>query len=173
MRVINFNPGPSGLPLPALERARDELIDFKGTGMSIMEHSHRGKDYEAVHEECIVLLRELLSIPESHGVVFMTGGAHMQFCTLPLNFMHPGKSADYVITGNWSEVAYEEASALGKPRIAANTKSEGKFTRIPRQEELALDPSAAYVHITTNNTVDGTQWLRFPETGKVPLGSWQ
>src|SRR5687767_715955 len=105
MRVINFNAGPAGLPLPALEQARDELLDFQNTGMSIMEHSHRGATYEAVHDETIALLTELLAIPDSHTVLFVQGGASMQFALVPLNFLPQGKSADYVITGVWSEKA--------------------------------------------------------------------
>src|SRR3954470_16121538 len=107
MRVINFNAGPAGLPLPALERAHDELIDFQGSGMSIIEHSHRGKVYEAVHEECIALFTKLLAIPPSHQVLFMQGGASMQFALVAMNFLT--SSADYVITGGWSEKAFAEA----------------------------------------------------------------
>ncbi|HEY3452514.1 MAG TPA: 3-phosphoserine/phosphohydroxythreonine transaminase [Myxococcales bacterium] len=172
-RVINFNAGPAGLPLPALERARDEFIEFGKSGMSIMEHSHRGKDYEAVHNEAIALLKELLAIPDTHEVLFMQGGAHLQFCTIPMNFLPPGKSADYVITGNWANVAYSEAKKLaalgiGKVNVAATTEVDKKFTRIPKQSELKLDPNATYVHTTSNNTIFGTQFQTFPDTGKVP-----
>src|SRR3954462_12999845 len=118
MRAINFNAGPAGLPLPALERARDELVEFGGSGMSIMEHSHRGKEYEGVHNEAIALLRELLGVPDSYHVLFMQGGASQQFATVPMNFLHPGKSADYVVTGGWSEKALDEAKVLGNPRVA-------------------------------------------------------
>jgi phosphoserine aminotransferase len=169
MRVINFNAGPAGLPLPALERARDEFLEFGKSGMSIMEHSHRGKDYEAVHNEAISLLKEMLSIPDTHEVLFMQGGAHLQFCLLPMNFMPTGKSADYLITGHWSEVAFNEASALGKPRIAVTTEQDKKFTRIPKQSEIKVDPKATYAHITTNNTIFGTQWHYVPDVGNVPL----
>ena len=170
MRVINFNAGPAGLPLPALERARDEFLEFGNSGMSIMEHSHRGKDYEGVHNEAIALLRELLAVPETHDVLFMQGGAHLQFVTVPMNFMHSGKSADYVVTGNWARVAYREASTLGSPRIAVTTEQEDKrFSRVPRQDELKFDPNAAYAHITSNNTLFGTQFHYVPETGGVPL----
>src|SRR5580765_7680851 len=102
-RVHNFNAGPSALPLVALERARDELLDFEGSGMSIMEHSHRGKEYEAVHNEAITLLRELLGVPSEYDVLFLQGGAHLQFAMVPMNLLPPGKSADYVLTGGWSE----------------------------------------------------------------------
>lgn len=170
MRVINFNAGPAGLPLPALERARDELLDFQGSGMSVMEHSHRGKEYEAVHNEAISLLTELLGIPDTHQVLFLTGGASQQFAQVPMNFLTPGASADYLMTGVWSEKAFDEAKYFGAPRIAATTVTADKrYTRIPKQAELQLDSRAAYVHLTTNNTIFGTQWHSEPEVGGVPL----
>ncbi|MFE8600415.1 3-phosphoserine/phosphohydroxythreonine transaminase [Archangium violaceum] len=170
MRVINFNAGPAGLPLPALERAREELLDFQGSGMSIMEHSHRGKEYESVHNEAISLLTELLGIPDTHQVLFLTGGASQQFAQVPMNFLPPGASADYLMTGVWSEKAYEEAKLVGQARIAATTVLPDKrYVRVPRQDELQLDPHAAYVHLTSNNTIYGTQWHRWPEVGNVPL----
>ncbi|MCY1021594.1 3-phosphoserine/phosphohydroxythreonine transaminase [Pyxidicoccus sp. MSG2] len=171
MRVINFNPGPAGLPLPALERARDELLEFQGSGMSIMEHSHRGKEYEAVHDEAISLLTGLLGIPATHQVLFLTGGASQQFAQVPMNFLTPeAASADYLMTGVWSEKAFDEAKYYGKPRVAATTVQPDKhYTRVPRQDELNLDPKAAYVHITSNNTIYGTQWHTFPDVGSVPL----
>jgi phosphoserine aminotransferase len=170
MRVINFNAGPAGLPVPALERARDELLDFQGSGMSIMEHSHRGKEYEAVHNEAISLLTELLGIPATHQVLFMQGGASQQFAQVPMNFLTAGASADYLMTGVWSEKAWDEAQYYGKPRIAATTMNADKrYTRVPKQAELQLDPKAAYVHMTSNNTIYGTQWHTFPEVGGVPL----
>src|SRR6476659_4961780 len=109
MRALNFNAGPATLPLPALERARDELLDFQGTGMSIMEHSHRGKDYEAVHHEAASLLTELLGIPATHAVLFLQGGASQHFAQVPMNFLPPQGSADYLVTGGWSEKAFDEA----------------------------------------------------------------
>ena len=170
MRAINFNAGPAGLPLPALERARDELIDFQGSGMSIMEHSHRGKEYEAVHDEAIALLTRLLGMPDSHQVLFLQGGASQQFAMVPMNFLPKGGSADYVVTGTWGEKALDEAKLLGTPRVACTTIGPDKrYTRIPRQAELQLDPKAAYVHITSNNTIFGTQWHAWPEVGSVPL----
>src|SRR5271169_1573251 len=153
MRVINFNAGPAGLPLPALERARDEFIDFQGSGMSILEHSHRGKEYEGVHNEALSLLRELLGVPESHVILLLQGGASQQFALVPMNLLAPGRSADYVVTGGWSEKALEEAKLLGAARVAwKETDASGRYVRIPSQSELDLDRGAAYVHITTNNT---------------------
>lgn len=170
MRVINFNAGPAGLPQPALERAREELLDFQGSGMSIMEHSHRGKEYEAVHNEAISLLTELLGIPSTHQVLFLQGGASQQFAQVPMNFLTPETSADYLMTGVWSEKAKDEAKYYGQPRIAATTiNADKRYTRIPKQEEMQLDPAAAYVHMTSNNTIYGTQWHTFPEVGSVPL----
>jgi len=168
-RVHNFNAGPAGLPLPALERAQRELLEYGGTGMSIMEHSHRGKAYEAVHEEAITLLRQLLGVPDDYHVLLLQGGASQQFAVVPMNLLPPGKSADYVITGGWSEKAFEEAGRLGTVRVAASTAVDKRYTRVPRQDELKLDPQAAYVHMTTNNTLFGTQWHWLPDTGDVPL----
>jgi phosphoserine aminotransferase len=169
-RVANFNAGPAGLPIAALERAQRELLDFEGTGMSIMEHSHRGKAYEAVHDEAESLLRELLAIPSDYDVLFLQGGASQQFAVVPMNLLPRGKSADYVITGGWSEKAYEEARRIGEARIACSTEVEKKYTRIPKQSELDLSLDAAYVHITTNNTLFGTQWHYTPEVSAPLIG---
>jgi phosphoserine aminotransferase len=173
-RVTNFNAGPAALPLAALEQARDELIDFEGTGMSILEHSHREPPYEKVHREAIELLRRLVGIPDTHHVLLLQGGARAQFAMVPMNLLHQGRSADYVVTGSWAKQAYEEATIVAagsgaKTALAATTEKDKKFARIPRQDELKLDPSAAYVHITSNNTLFGTQWARYPDTGSVPL----
>ncbi|MFZ5445771.1 MAG: 3-phosphoserine/phosphohydroxythreonine transaminase [Myxococcota bacterium] len=169
MRAINFSAGPAGLPLPALEKARDELLDYAGTGMSIMEQSHRDKPYEAVHHDTVARLTRLLGIPDTHTVLFLGGGASMQFALIPMNFLPAGKSADYVLTGVWSEKAFDEAKLVGKARVAATTRNaDGKYTRVPKQAELELDPHAAYVHTTSNNTIYGTQFHVLPDTGKVP-----
>jgi len=168
-RVHNFNAGPAGLPLPALERAQRELLDFEGTGMSIMEHSHRGKAYEGVHNEAIKLIRELLSVPDHYDVLFLQGGASQQFAMVPMNFLPPGRSADYILTGGWSEKAYQEAGRVGAVKVAATTAVDKRYTRIPRQEELRLDADAEYVHMTSNNTLFGTQWHWLPDVGSVPL----
>lgn len=170
MRVINFNPGPASLPLPALERARDELLDFEGSGMSVMEHSHRSPEYMAVHESALALMARLLGVPSTHQILFMAGSASQQFAQVPMNFLPPGASADYLMTGVWSEKAFDEAKYYGAPRVAANTvQPDKRYTRIPRADELHLDPKAAYVHLTSNNTIFGTQWQDFPEVGSVPL----
>ncbi len=169
MRVINFSAGPAGLPLPALEKARDELLDYAGTGMSIMEQSHRDKPYEAVHRDAVARLTRLLGIPETHTVLFMQGGASTQFALVPMNFLPAGKRADYVMTGVWSEKALEEAKLLGEVRPVGSTKQpDGQYTRVPTQAELQLDPDAAYVHSTSNNTIYGTQFHALPDSGAVP-----
>jgi phosphoserine aminotransferase len=167
-RVMNFNAGPAALPLAALERAQKELLDLAGTGMSVMEHSHRGKAYEAVHNEAIALTRELYGVPDSYDVLLLQGGASQQFAVVPMNLLPAGKSADYVLTGSWSQKAYKEAKTIGTVRVAATTEKDKKFGRVPKANELDLDANAAYVHITTNNTIFGTQWHEYPDT-KAPL----
>ena len=171
-RIMNFNPGPAALPLVALEKARDELLDFAGTGMSVMENSHRNKVYEAVHDEAIALLRELLAIPADYDVVFMQGGASMQFALLPISFLPPGGSADHIEMGAWSEKAHSEAAAWAsvagaRVRIAASTRAGG-YTRVVRPGEADLDPAAAYVHFASNETIHGVQYHELPRFGAVP-----
>ena len=169
MRVMNFNAGPAALPLPALERAQRELLDLEGTGMSVIEHSHRGKAYDQVHSEALALVRELMGVPDSHDVLILQGGASTQFALIPMNFLPAGKSADYLVTGSWAKKALSEAKVVGEARAAASTEQNGKFRRVPKQSELDLDTNAAYVHYTTNNTIAGTQFHDVPETGDVPL----
>lgn len=169
VRVKNFNAGPAALPFAALERAQRELLDIDGSGMSLMEHSHRGKVYEAVHNEAIALVTELMQVPDTHQVLFLQGGASQQFAWIPMNFLKAGQSADYVVTGTWSKKALAEAKNCGTARVAADASKDGKFRSIPKQSELDLDPRAAYVHITSNNTIAGTQFQEFPDTAGVPL----
>jgi len=160
-RAYNFNAGPSALPLTALQKAQAQLLDFQGAGMSILEMSHRGKEYEAVHNQAIALLRELLAIPEDYEVLFLQGGASLQFAMVPMNFLPKGKRAAYAMTGVWSEKAHAEAKQLGEVCEAASSKSD-KHNRIPGSDELKYDTDAAYLHITSNNTIYGTQWRDFP-----------
>jgi phosphoserine aminotransferase len=169
---MNFNGGPAALPLPALERARDEMLDFAGSGMSVMEHSHRGKEYETVHDEALALLRELLEVPQSHDILFQQGGGSMQFALLPMSFLPPGRSADFVVTGAWSQKAHSEALAWaglvgGRARVAASTREHG-FRRVASVEEADLDRDAAYVHYTSNETIHGVQYLDLPTFGFAP-----
>lgn len=168
-RTKNFNAGPAALPLGALERAQRELIDYADTGMSIMEHSHRGKTYEGVHNETIALLRELLGVPDAYHVLLLQGGASQQFAMIPMNFLRPEQTADFVITGAWSKKAFAEAKTVGAARIAATSEAEGKFQRVPKASELTLEPGSAYVHLTSNETIDGVQFHEFPRTGSTPL----
>jgi len=183
-RTMNFSAGPAALPLPALERARDELLDFAGTGMSVMEQSHRGADYEKVHDEAIALTRGLLGVPDTHDVLFLQGGASAFFALLPMNLLEKGRSADYVLTGVWGEKAWGEArhtaNLLGaQVHVAADTGTgDGKaktWTRVAVAADLKQrDPSAAYLHFTTNETIHGVQFgvdpaRPFPDSGKVPL----
>ncbi|MGH7296342.1 MAG: 3-phosphoserine/phosphohydroxythreonine transaminase, partial [Polyangiaceae bacterium] len=157
-----------------LERAREELLDFAGSGMSVMEHSHRGKEYEAVHDEALGLLRELLSIPADYEVMFLQGGASMQFALVPMSFLPPGGSADYVVTGAWTAKAHAEALlwariAGAQVRVAATTKEEGNgYHRVARPDEARLDPDAAYVHWASNETIHGVQYLELPRFGAAP-----
>jgi phosphoserine aminotransferase len=167
-RAYNFNAGPSALPLEVLEKAQQELIDFRGTGMSVMELSHRSAAYEEVHNQAITLLKELHSIPENYEVLFLQGGASLQFSMIPMNFLKPEQKAGYVMTGTWSEKAFAEAKLFGNPYHSASTK-EGQYRRIPQFEELHYNSDDAYVHLTSNNTIYGTQWRDFPDTGDVPL----
>jgi phosphoserine aminotransferase len=155
--------------MAALERAQRELIEFGDTGMSIMEHSHRGKAYDAVHNEAISLLRELLGFGDDYQVLLLQGGASLQFAMVPMNFIPEGGSADYLLTGSWAEKAYQEAGRIGKVRVAATTEHDKVYTRVPRQDEIKVDPAAAYVHMTSNNTIFGTQFHYIPEVGSVPL----
>lgn len=167
-RALIFNAGPSALPLPVLEQAQEELVNYQGAGMSVMEMSHRGKDYEAIHNQAISLLQELLGIPANYDVLFLQGGGSLQFAMAPMNFLKAGQKAGYVLTGSWSEKAYKEAKTLGEVFEAASTKP-GNYTSMPRPEELQYGPDTQYIHITANETIHGTQWQAFPDTGKVPL----
>ncbi len=167
-RTWNFYAGPATLPATALERAKAEIPNWEGTGMSVMETSHRSPEYDRVHHEAMDLMSELLGLDADHQVLFLQGGASLQFAMLPMNFIPDDGSADYVITGSWSQKALKEAKIVASARVAASSESEG-FTRIPRQDEYDLDPDAAYVHITSNNTIKGTQFHDFPDTGGVPL----
>lgn len=167
-RIYNFSAGPSMLPVPVLEKARDDMMNYQGSGMSVMEMSHRSKVYDVIIKEAEALLREVMNIPDNYKVLFLQGGASMQFASVPMNLLKTGV-ADYVVTGQFSGKAYKEALKYSdKINLAATTKDEN-FTRIPRQEELKLTPNADYVHICFNNTIFGTKWDYIPDTGDVPL----
>jgi phosphoserine aminotransferase len=167
-RIHNFAAGPAVLPVEVLEEAQRDLLALPGIGMSILEISHRSKAFDEIIEGCEADLRALAGIPPNYHVLFLQGGASLQFSMVPMNILPPGGSADYIVTGSWSQKAVKEAKRVGTVKIAGSTESEN-FARVPKQSELTLDPAAAYVHITTNNTIFGTEWHKIPDVGDVPL----
>jgi phosphoserine aminotransferase len=169
-RVINFYAGPAGLPLPALEKAQRELLDFGGAGMSVMEISHRAKEYDAVHCEAIALVKELLAVPDHFKILLIQGGGNLQFGMLPMNYLGGGRVGDYIDTGNWAKKAYKEAKIVAgdAAKLAATTEAE-QYARLPRADEIKRTPGAAYLHFCSNNTIEGTQWQNFPDGEGVPL----
>lgn len=166
-RVWNFSPGPAVLPLPVLEEAQRDLLALPGVGMSVLEISHRSKWFDQILQEAEANLRKLLKIPDHYQVLFLQGGATLQFSMVPINFLR-GKSADYILTGSWGEKALKEAQREGRVRLAWSGKDEN-YVRVPRQDELDLDPNAAYVHFTSNETIQGVEFQTEPETAGVPL----
>jgi len=162
MRAFNFSAGPATLPEDVLKEAAAELLDYQGSGMSIMEMSHRGKEYSAVHDETIANIKELLNIPAGYSVLFMTGGASSQFALIPMNLLGEGQTADYTDSGAWASKAIKEGKMLGTVNVAADCGKEIP-TRVPAADELNLTDGAAYLHITSNETISGAQWKTFPE----------
>jgi len=167
-RIHNFSAGPAVLPLPVLEEAQRHLVSLPGVGMSVMEISHRSSTFEDLLNGAIEDIRTLAGIPANYKILMLQGGASLQFSMVPMNLLGPGGVADYVDTGSWSDKAIKEAKKVGKVNIAATTKADS-YTRIPGQSELKLTPGAAYVHITSNNTIEGTEWKTPPDTGDAPL----
>jgi phosphoserine aminotransferase len=167
-RAYNFNAGPAALPLEVLQQAQEQFVDYQGIGMSIMEISHRSKEYEQVNDETQQLLAELLELPAGYKVLFLQGGASTQFTMIPMNLLTSGKVGSYVMTGSWAEKAYHEAQLLGEVAIAASSK-EGSLLNMPSLREIQYNPNAAYLHMTSNETIAGTQFSDFPDTGDVPL----
>ena len=167
-RVFNFSAGPAVLPLPVLEEAQRDLVSLPGVGMSVLEVSHRSKAFEGILARTEQDLRALGKVPANYKALFLQGGASLQFSMVPLNLLTAGATADYIVTGGWAQKAVKEAQRVGTINIAASTESEN-FSRIPRQEEIKLTPNAAYVHMTTNNTLFGTEWAKEPSVGDVPL----
>ncbi|HEX8236146.1 MAG TPA: 3-phosphoserine/phosphohydroxythreonine transaminase [Abditibacteriaceae bacterium] len=167
-RVFNFSAGPAMLPLPVLEEARQHLLELPGSGMSVMEMSHRSKGFEEILASAENGVRDLLGLPAEYHILFLQGGASLQFSMAPMNLLSTQQSADYILTDQWSQKALKEACKVGNARVAGSTESD-KFSRIPRQDELDLDPNATYVHVTTNNTLYGTQWKQMPDTNGVPI----
>jgi phosphoserine aminotransferase len=167
-RVWNFSAGPAALPLPVLERAQRELLDWNGSGASVMEQSHRGKRFIAMAQQVEADLRELMGIPADYAVLFEQGGATQHFAQIPMNLAGEGDRADYIITGHWSEKAASEAAPYVQVNVAATSKADN-FLRMPAREDWQLDARAAYVHIATNETIHGVQFKQAPAVGGVPL----
>ena len=167
-RVFNFNAGPAALPLPVLERIREELLDWRGSGMSVMEMSHRSPEYESISAAAEQKLRSLLAIPDDYAVIFLQGGGSLQFSMVPLNLCLPGKPVDVLHTGSWTAKAIGELKKSFPFNLAASTESD-KFARLPGPDEIKFSSAASYVYLCTNNTIEGTQWTNMPETGSTPL----
>ena len=169
-RVYNFSAGPAVLPLPVLEEARRDLIALPGVGMSVMEISHRSKAFDEIIQGAEADMRKLGGIPDNYKVLFLQGGASLQFSMVPMNLLTPGSTADYIVTGDWGKKALKEAKKVGATKVAGSTET-GNFKRVPQQSELTLTPGAAYVHMTSNETIHGVQWHSLPDAGDVPLVS--
>jgi phosphoserine aminotransferase len=167
-RIHNFSPGPGALPLEVLEQAKADLVDYRGTGMSIMEQSHRDKPYEAAHNEAIANIKELLGVDADHSIIFMGGGARTQFALVPMNILPKGGFAEYVVTGMWAEGAVKEGKKIGEVREAYSSAAS-KHDHVPEQAQIKVDAKAAYLHYTSNNTIYGTQFQYVPDSGNVPL----
>ncbi len=166
-RVINFNPGPAALPLPVLETVQRELLDYHGEGMSIMEISHRSKTFDDLVQEAETRVKQIMGFSDDYRVLFLQGGATAQFAAVPLNLIPDGKTGEYINTGSWATKAIKEVEKLGKPFRVIATSEDDNFTYIPTDFSVGSD--AAFVHITSNNTIFGTQWEVYPDTGNVPL----
>src|SRR5436190_357796 len=167
-RVFNFAAGPAVLPVSVLEEIQRDLLALPGVGMSILEISHRSKTFESILEQAEADVRTLGGVPANYRVLFLQGGASLQFSMVPMNLLAPGATADYIDTGSWAEKAIKEAKKVGAVNIAA-TSAADKYSRIPSQSELKLTPGAAYVHMTSNNTIEGTESKELPAVGDVPL----
>ncbi|PHY10264.1 MAG: 3-phosphoserine/phosphohydroxythreonine aminotransferase [Acidobacterium sp.] len=167
-RIFNFSAGPAVLPVPVLEEAQRNLVELPGVGMSVLEISHRSKTFEDMLARTEADVRTLGKVPANYKVLFLQGGASMQFSMVPLNLLTPGATADYIVTGAWAQKAVKEAQRVGTVNIAATTESDN-FSRLPKPEEIELTPGAAYVHLTTNNTLFGTEWPSEPAVGDAPL----
>jgi phosphoserine aminotransferase len=169
-RIHNFSAGPAVLPIEVLEEAQRNLLELPGVGMSILEISHRSKTFDDIILGCEADMRTLAKIPSNYKILFLQGGASLQFSMVPMNLLPAGGSADYIVTGVWSQKAVKEAKRVGAVKIAGTTEAD-HFKSVPRQQDLTLDPDAAYVHMTSNNTIYGTEWHWLPDPGRVPLVS--
>src|SRR4029077_10429861 len=169
-RIHNFSAGPAVLPIPVLEEAKRDLLALPGVGMSVMEISHRSKTFEEILNRAISDIWELAGIPSNYRILLLQGGASLQFSMVPMNLLSPGAVADYIDTGSWARKAIKEAGRVGKVNVAATTKSE-HYSRIPEHADIKYTPGAAYVHMTSNNTIEGTQWKGLPDAAGAPLVS--
>lgn len=167
-RIFNFAAGPCTLPLPVLEKAQAEFVDFQGGGMSLIEMSHRSKGYDEVHQAAMAGLRELLAVPENYSIMLFQGGATLQFAMVPMNLAADGKTAQYVYTGSWAKSALKESKKLVPTEVVWSGEAEN-FIRMPKPGEIKVNPNAAYLHITSNETIGGIEFHEMPDTGKVPL----
>ena len=167
-RIYNFSAGPAVLPVPVLEEAQRDMLSLPGVGMSVMEISHRSKTFDEIISGAEASLRELMGIPENYKVLFLQGGASLQFSMIPMNLLPPGGTADYIVTGSWGKKALKEAKRVGTINVAANTE-DSRYSRTPEPHELKLNPDAAYLHLTSNETIEGVEWKHLPEAGDVPL----
>ena len=167
-RIFNFAAGPCTLPLPALEKAQADFVGYQGAGMSIIEMSHRGKHYDEVHHGALSNVRELLAVPDTHDVLILQGGATLQFAMIPMNLNSEGKTGEYVFTGAWAKKAIADAKKIGPARVIW-TGEDGNFTRMPSPDEIKVGADAAYVHITSNETIGGIEFQDYPDTKDVPL----
>ncbi|MDX2502019.1 MAG: 3-phosphoserine/phosphohydroxythreonine transaminase [Deltaproteobacteria bacterium] len=166
-RIHNFNPGPAALPLSVLEEVQENLLDFQGSGMSITEISHRSRQFDDVVNDAVARTKRLLGLDDNFEVLFIQGGASLQFCMIPMNFLPEGKSADYVDTGTWSTKAIKEAEIQGKSIRVVASSEDKNYSYIP--QNMSFSEDAAFVHLTSNNTIKGTQWAEFPDTRGVPI----
>src|SRR6478736_93517 len=169
-RIFNFAAGPAVLPVPVLEEIQRDLIALPGVGMSVLEISHRSAAFEAILAQAESDIRALANIPSNYKVLFLQGGASLQFSMVPMNLLTSGTTADYIDSGSWADKAIKEAKKVGAVNVAASTKAEN-YARVPRQDDLRLTPDAAYVHMTSNNTIEGTEYKELPQVGGVPLVS--
>ena len=167
-RNVNFNPGPAALPLEVLKIVQEELLDYQGSGMSILESSHRAKEFEAINDQTIALVHEVFGVSTDYQVLFMGGGASTQFALIPMNFVPAGQTAAYVDTGEFANKALKECQIVAKAHVAFSSKEE-KYRRVPKMNEIKYPEDVAYLHICVNNTIEGTEFQELPDTGKVPL----
>lgn len=167
-RNVNFNPGPAALPLDVLKIVQEEILDYQGSGMSILESSHRSKEFEAINDQAIALVHELLGLGNDYHVLFLGGGASTQFALVPMNFIGDGQMAAYVDTGSFASKALKECQIVAKAHVAFSSKEE-KYRRLPKKSEINYPENVAYLHVCSNNTIEGTQFHEFPDTGSVPL----